>query len=124
LDEYAEIVLNYGYTLFFCVAFPLGPAIYWGYNWLEQVTDIYKFFSLCKRPFPRKARNIGAWNDIMHFMSLVAIVTNLGLIFFTANLFGLKKSARWMEFMVLENILVIVFVLVLSYTPKASERKG
>mmetsp|Transcript_23406 Transcript_23406/g.41527 ORF Transcript_23406/g.41527 Transcript_23406/m.41527 type:complete len:633 (-) Transcript_23406:166-2064(-) len=122
-EEYSEIVLNYGYTIFFCVAFPLGPAIYWFYNWLEIYTDSFKFFRLSKRPFPRKAQNIGSWDDIMHFLSVVAIVTNTALIFFTANLFNLKKSAKWKEFVVLEHILILVFILILAYTPRARERK-
>lgn len=121
-EEYAEIVLNYGYTLFFCVAFPLGPAIYWFYNWLELYTDAFKFFRLSKRPFPRRANNIGAWDDIMHFLSVVAIVTNVGMVFFTANLFNLKKLAKWKEFVLLEHILILVFILILAYTPRARER--
>lgn len=53
LSEYSEIVLNYGLSLIFCVAFPLGPAFYWAYNWLEQYTEVFQlqYFGVLKHLF-------------------------------------------------------------------------
>jgi hypothetical protein len=123
LSEYSEIVLNYGLSLIFCVAFPLGPAFYWAYNWLEQYTDAYKSFTLAKRPFPHKACNVGAWDDVMKFLSALGIATNLGLIYFTADAFGLKEVLQLKYFGVLEHLFIFVFVLVLGYSSKTSESK-
>jgi hypothetical protein len=47
------MVMNFGYIAFFCVAFPLGPLIYWIITYAEVKIDSYKFLNLCKRPFPQ-----------------------------------------------------------------------
>ena len=116
--EYLEVVMNFGYIIFFCVAFPLGPIIYWIFNILEIKGDAYKFFNLCKRPFPRQAENIGVWADIMSLLSVVGVITNTALMIFTANIFNLPVQERWAVFIVIEHVLMFLMVMILNYYPK------
>lgn len=118
LNEYLEVVMNFGYIIFFCVAFPLGPIIYWFFNILEIKGDTYKFFTLSKRPFPRQAENIGVWADIMSFLSVIGVITNTALMIFTANIFNLPMEQRWMVFIVIEHVLMFMMVMILNYYPK------
>ena len=118
LNEYLEVVMNFGYIIFFCVAFPLGPAIYWLFNVLEIKGDAYKFFTLCKRPFPREAENIGVWDDVLKFLSIVGVITNTALMIFTANIFELSIEDRWRVFIVVEHLMIFVMVMILNYYPK------
>jgi Calcium-activated chloride channel len=119
LNEYLEVVMNFGYIIFFCVAFPLGPLIYWVFNILEIKGDAYKFFNLFKRPFPRQAESIGVWSDIISFLSIVGVITNTGLMIFTANIFHLPIERRWPVFIVIEHVLIFLMVMILSYYPKS-----
>lgn len=123
LDEYLEVVMNHGYIVFFCVAFPLGPLIYWVYNLAELKADGYKFLYLCKRPFPERAGGIGVWNDVMNALAVVGVICNIGLMVFTKNLFGLSIAARWGVFIVLEHIILLVVALYLCFAPRLTESK-
>ena len=118
LNEYLEVVMNFGYIIFFCVAFPLGPIIYWVFNILEIKGDAFKLFTLFKRPFPRQADSIGVWADIMSFLSIIGVMTNTGLMIFTANIFNLPITQRWAVFVVIEHILMFLMVMILNYYPK------
>mmetsp|Transcript_31571 Transcript_31571/g.5706 ORF Transcript_31571/g.5706 Transcript_31571/m.5706 type:complete len:83 (+) Transcript_31571:1601-1849(+) len=82
--------MNFGYIIFFAVAFPLGPIIYWAFNILELKGDSYKFLYLSKRPFPRAGNGIGVWTDVMSFLAIVSIITNTGILVFTSNIFNLS----------------------------------
>ena len=110
--------MNFGYIIFFCVAFPLGPIIYWVFNILEIKGDAFKLFTLFKRPFPRQADSIGVWADIMSFLSIIGVMTNTGLMIFTANIFNLPITQRWAVFVVIEHILMFLMVMILNYYPK------
>ena len=118
LNEYLEVVMNFGYIIFFCVAFPLGPIIYWIFNILEIKGDAYKIFTLFKRPFPRQAENIGVWADIMSLLSVIGVISNTALMIFTANIFNLPISERWGVFIVIEHMLIFIMVMILNYYPK------
>lgn len=121
LDEYLEVVMNHGYIVFFCVAFPLGPLIYWVYNLAELKADGYKFLYLCKRPFPERAAGIGMWNAVMNALAVVGVISNIGLMVFTKNIFDLSMGGRWGLFILLEHIILLFVALYLCFAPKFTE---
>ena len=120
-DEYLELVMNFGYIIFFAVAFPLGPIIYWAFNILEVRADSYKFLTLFKRPYPMEASNIGVWKEVMNFLALFAVVTNIGLMIFTENILHVSKEQKWVWFIIIEHLLLLVISLLLKYYPTESE---
>lgn len=117
LNEYLELAMNYGYIIFFAVAFPLGPLIYWLYNILEMRADSYKFLNLSKRPSPQAASDIGVWSDVMNFLSMTAVITNVGIVVFTANVFDLPAETRWWVFIVIEHLILLAMIMILNYFP-------
>lgn len=123
LGEYLEVVMNHGYIIFFCVAFPLGPLIYWIYNLVELRADAFKFLYLCKRPFPESAAGIGVWTDVMNALAVVGVISNIGLMVFTENILNLSAGARWCFFIVLEHAILLLVALYLGFAPKITESK-
>jgi hypothetical protein len=95
------MAVNFGYISLFCVAFPLGPLIYWLSNIIEIKVDSYKFLTFSKRPFPEKANNIGIWEDILRFVTLMSVITNICLIVFNNTLL----PDDWTIFLLFEHIM-------------------
>jgi hypothetical protein len=109
--ELAEIVAQFGFVVFFFVAFPFAPALAWLNNYLEVRIDAIKVMTLMQRPLPRLMTGIGGYTDVFSFMSNMAIVINLGIVFLnpTPLVFGLTEDrmtrvAAW----IIATILVFV----------------
>lgn len=86
IDDYLEIVVQFGYVTLFVVAFPLAPFLALLSNQLEQMVDMTKMLSNARRPFPRGASDIGTWEYILVSMGNVAVLTNGAFIVFTSHL--------------------------------------
>ncbi len=76
-------MILYGYISLFVVAFPLAPLLGLVYNLVEIKVDSYKLLNNCARPVPRGAQDIGAWLKFLNFITLLSIITNLGIVIFT-----------------------------------------
>ena len=61
LNEYTEIVIQFGYVVLFAAAFPLGPLFCVLNNIVEIKLDAHKILCTTARPIPRGADSIGAW---------------------------------------------------------------
>ncbi len=59
LDEYAEMVIQYGYVTLFAAAFPLAPLLAYVNNLVEIRTDSWKMLKQNHRPTYRGAKGIG-----------------------------------------------------------------
>jgi hypothetical protein len=106
-DDNAEMVVQFGYVTLFVVAFPLAPLLAWGSNVVEQHIDAYKLCFDHKRPNPKQADSIGMWQYFLSLISRISVITNIALVFFTANLFDEYTSAtRWLLFMLAEHVLL------------------
>lgn len=95
LDDYNELVIQFGYITLFGLAFPPACAISLLNNWIEVRTDAFKVLRLCQRPPADDAADIGAWYYILEFLNFLSVVTNVGLLVFTADsvniLFNLQE---------------------------------
>jgi len=85
--EFAEVMIIYGYTVLFAIAFPLAPLLGAVLIIVELRVDSYKLFHLVQRPFPRKAGNIGTWSPILSLLSWLGLFTNAGLLTWTFGVF-------------------------------------
>lgn len=65
LEDYMEMVIDYGYVVMFAVAFPLAPLIAFVMVVIEVRIDAYKLCYLTRRPFPIPAQDIGVWYPII-----------------------------------------------------------
>lgn len=84
--DYLEMVIQFGYATLFSCAFTLAPLLGYINNYIEIRVDAWKLTMAKRRPMPRGAEDIGTWQDIMEFMSVVSVVTNFAIICFASNI--------------------------------------
>ncbi|RHY76770.1 hypothetical protein DYB38_004562 [Aphanomyces astaci] len=84
-DDFLEMVLQFGYSSFFVVSFPLTPLLSFVNNVLEIRIDGYRLTQDCRRPRPRHAAHIGLWSTVLEHFVTIAIITNAYVIFYTRN---------------------------------------
>ncbi len=102
LDDYLELVIQFGFVSLFSIAFPLTPLISLITNRFEIEVDKYKILNLYKRPIPYRAKNIGSWIITIEFIGYLSIFTNLGLLCFCSNTFyELTNEYRFLIFALL-----------------------
>lgn len=99
IDDYGEIILQFGYLVLFGVAFPPAAVVALLNNLVEGRVDAYKILVLSKRVNADDAANIGAWYTILEFLNMMAIFANAGLMVFTADgvgkLLGFEGDYSW-----------------------------
>ena len=108
-DDYAEMVVQYGFVTLFVVAFPLTPVLALANNVLELHVDSIKLCFGFRRPFPFAGQNIGQWELFMNMISSISVVTNIAIIIFTTDLFATwPEWQKWALFVVAEHALLLV----------------
>jgi hypothetical protein len=80
LNEYVEMVIQYGYITLFAATFPIAPIMAVLNNIVEIRTDAFKILSAFPRPRYRGAQNIGTWYYVLEFLGVTAVMTNVALI--------------------------------------------
>ena len=78
LDDYLEIVIQFGYCVLFFVAFPTAPVFALVNNVLEAKIDTVKRISK-RRPLPSDSQNVDAYVGAFLFLSILALVNNCAL---------------------------------------------
>ena len=118
-DDYAEMVLQFGYVTLFVVAFPLAPLLAFINNVLEVHVDSFKLCYGHRRPWPRSASSIGTWAYFLSLMSTMSVITNVGLLIFTADIEALPSSTggKWLLFVVSEHLLLMFKKAVMDLIP-------
>ena len=121
LDDYMELIINYGYVVMFSIAYPLFPFISFLLNILEVRVDAFKVCVLSKRPFPYPANSIGTWEFIIKTIAIIGALTNIGILVFTAQVqFDLpfnEEHDPWVTFIIIEHILLIFKLLLMLIMP-------
>uniref|UniRef100_A0A4W3JJL9 Anoctamin n=1 Tax=Callorhinchus milii TaxID=7868 RepID=A0A4W3JJL9_CALMI len=85
MDEYLEMVLQFGFTTIFVAAFPLAPLLALLNNIIEIRLDAYKFVTQWRRPLPARATDIGIWYGILEGIGVLAVITNAFVIAITSD---------------------------------------
>ncbi|KAL4432748.1 hypothetical protein ABPG74_011569 [Tetrahymena malaccensis] len=84
-DDYLEIVINFGYITLFAAAFPFAPLLVFIFNAIELYSDKHKIYYLYQRPHAFKISGIGIWNQILSFISIFCVLTNIILFSFSSD---------------------------------------
>jgi anoctamin-10/anoctamin-7 len=84
-EDYAEMVIQFGYTTMFIVAFPLATVMSLFNNYIELRVDAWKLTHVVRRPEPRSCEDIGSWFEIFEVISYAAVFVNSGLVAFTST---------------------------------------
>lgn len=85
LDDYNEMMIQFGYVTLFSLAFPLAPLAAFLNNLFEVRVDGIKYLRGTQRPHYQGAANIGSWQTIMDFMSLGSVITNCAVMYWTVK---------------------------------------
>ena len=80
LDEYLELVIQYGFITLFVAAFPLAPLFALLNNVLEIRLDAYKYVTTLRRPLAQRAQDIGAWVNILQIITKISVLTNVRIL--------------------------------------------
>lgn len=75
--SYFLTVIQFGFITLFVASFPLAPLLALFNNILEVRVDAWKFTTQFQRPVAAKARNIGAWEEILNVVAILSVVTNV-----------------------------------------------
>lgn len=85
-EDYAELMIQFGYTSLFVASFPLAVVMSFFSNYVEIRVDAWKLCQLSRRPEPRDASDIGTWRHILEVISIAAVLTNAALITYTSTI--------------------------------------
>lgn len=107
LEDYMELIIQYGYVILFSSAFTLTPLFAVILCVVEIRVDAFKICTLERRPFPHGRESIGQWNNIISLLSMVGVFVNAGIICFPANVFKATDPLQyWFAFFVIDHILL------------------
>ncbi|XP_057662421.1 anoctamin-4-like isoform X2 [Diorhabda carinulata] len=84
IEEYQDMVIQYGFVVFFVAGFPLAPLLAFINNIFEVRTDASKITKSFRRPICNKVTGIGAWFGILQAITYVGVVFNAFVIAFTS----------------------------------------
>lgn len=123
MGDYLEMAIQFGYVTMFCVGFPLVPLLAFLNNILEIRIDAFKLCNLQQRPAPVLAKDIGTWGGIIGVVATVAVVTNIGLVLFTAQILGedAKAENQLALFIIAEHVIFIIKAIIAEGIPDESE---
>ncbi|CAM9174547.1 unnamed protein product, partial [Ectocarpus fasciculatus] len=118
IQDYAEVAVQFGYMTIFIVALPASCLVSLINNFVEMKIDGWKLCHVYQRPIPRSAEDIGNWQAVMSIISVIAIVTNAGLICFTMDVLDdFSLSERIWIFFTFQWLLILVQQLIAYVIP-------
>lgn len=85
MEDYNELVIQFGYLSLFGMAQPLASIICVINNMIEVRTDAYKVLAVSQRTDADDAADIGAWYTILEIINVLSVATNIGLLVFTSD---------------------------------------
>jgi len=107
LQDYAALVIQFGFTVLFVAAYPLAPTIAFFSAYIQIRVDGWKLCQAYQRPEPKSVEDIGVWQDMIEVLSYLAVIYNLGLMFFSGQVFAnYSWTIRWVLFVSLQNVLI------------------
>lgn len=94
INEYLEMVIQFGFITIFVCAFPLAPFFAFLNNVFELRLDARKLLVQHRRPTAQKVQSIGVWFNIMENLAGMAVVTNGLIIALTSDF--IPRTLYWM----------------------------
>ncbi|XP_050306991.1 anoctamin-10 [Anthonomus grandis grandis] len=85
-DDYLELYIQFGYVFLFSSVYPTAAFLALLNNVLEIRADAFKLCKLFRRPFPRKVKDIGAWQRCFETLGGISIVTNCAVLYLSPDI--------------------------------------
>ncbi|KAI1318674.1 hypothetical protein EDD11_005967 [Mortierella claussenii] len=80
-EDYAEMVLQFGYVSLFSVIWPLTGLCAFINNWVELRSDAAKISYNTRRPIPSRTDTIGPWIDNLQHVTWFSSLTNASILY-------------------------------------------
>ncbi|KAF9579680.1 hypothetical protein BGW38_003964, partial [Lunasporangiospora selenospora] len=80
-EDYAEMVLQFGYVSLFSVIWPLTGLCAFINNWIELRSDAAKICYNARRPIPSRTDTIGPWLDNLQLITWFSSITNASILY-------------------------------------------
>lgn len=100
----------------------MAPTISIISSFIQIRIDGWKLCQAFRRPQPRTAEDIGVWQDMIQILSILGVLYNFGLIFFTGGY--LRNSTwyyRWVAFIIFEHMALILYFIISKSVSEISE---
>lgn len=117
LEDYMEMVCQYGYVVMFSSAFPVISLFALVEILIEIRVDAWKLCHLTRRPFPQRAESIGIWYSILQIVSFMGITTNVALTLFGTDMFTTDMNQRWLWFLTFEHCFIVLKLVLAMVIP-------
>lgn len=85
INDYADTAVQYGFSMMFITALPCATFFSFVSNFFRIKFTLWKRIKLYRRPIPAAAQDIGSWLGIFQIITIIAVITNAGLICFTMD---------------------------------------
>jgi len=82
LEDMNDRIAQYGFVVMYAAAFPFAPLIAFVIECLLRKADIARYICQQRRPVPRRYEGVGCWEEILDFVNMAAICTNIFIIAF------------------------------------------
>ena len=86
LENYMELVIQFGYIILFGQIFPLGALFSYFSNEIQIYSQVDNLIYM-RRPMPEVADNIGHWMGALETLSNLSVATNAILLYYTHKRF-------------------------------------
>jgi len=108
VDDYTEMVLQFGYVTLFVAVFPLAPLLALVNNYLEIRIDAYRLCAVHRRPMPQSAEGVALWGDILHAMAFFSVAVSGSIVCFQSTNFTSKMgdAGRVWAFVLFEHLIM------------------
>lgn len=84
-EDYLALFVKFGFTLLFVINSPLSLLAFLMSNIVEWRVISYNLTRLCRRTAVSRTGNIGAWALAFRSLIYLAVLTNVGLVYITAQ---------------------------------------
>lgn len=126
VDEYGEMVIQFGYLTLFASSIPIAPLLAVVNNVVEMRTDTFKWLTSYNKPFYRGADDIGGWYTILQVLGVISVITNCLLLIFSfptlRNLFALNLYHVLWTVVILEHLIFLVKYVVSTVVPDVPKK--
>jgi len=86
-EEFLEMIIQFGFSTLFAVAFPLAPLFAYLNNLAEYKIDLRNLLK-ARRPRPVASSSIGSWMTCLEAVGYLATLTNCCLLVYLGNSLG------------------------------------
>eukprot|EP01038_Epipyxis_sp_PR26KG_P011020 gene11020-14800_t len=116
--DYADLIIQFGYTTMFIVAYPLATLMSFVSNYVALRINAWKLCQQCRRPEPRSVEDMGTWYIILEIISIAAVLCNAALVAFTGSFtLNYTWNARAWIFVIMSGGIILVKQFVAAYVP-------